>query len=139
MIRGLLFLLTCLLVSGCSVYKALSQPGPADLKGIGVGTPRSELLSRFGAPSMVDTDSHGNKQDVFQFPSGFHQASKIRALPYLAADVFTLSLAELILWPIELTAMEMATCSAAATYDANMRVTTWTVSRKNDSNGIQDC
>jgi len=124
---------------GCSVYKALSQPGPADLKGIGPGSSRAELLSRFGAPLMVDNDSRGNKLDVFQFQSGFHEASKIRALPYLAADIFTLSLAELVLWPIELTALESATCTGAATYDPNLRVVSWIVNRKTDSSGVQDC
>lgn len=124
---------------GCSVYKVLTQPGPADIKGIGPGTPRQELLSRFGAPMMVDTDNQGNKQDVFQFQSGLHHASKIRALPYLAADVFTLTLSELLLWPLEITAMEAATCNGTATYDSRLRVTNWFVSKKYDSSGIQDC
>ena len=133
--------LGCLLLtlSGCSVYKVLSQPGPVDLKGIGPGTPRQELLARFGAPAMVDSDAHGNKMDVFQFQSGFHQASKIRALPYLAADIFTLTAAELILWPIEITAMEAATCSATATYDNRNRVSSWYVGKKTESQGLQDC
>ncbi|NDE57294.1 MAG: hypothetical protein EB071_10530, partial [Gammaproteobacteria bacterium] len=135
MSRLILLMMLVSLLEGCSVYKALSQPGPADLKGIGPGSSRAELLSRFGAPLMVDNDSKGNKLDVFQFQSGFHQASKIRALPYLAADVFTLTLAELILWPIELTAMETATCTGAATYDGNLKVVTWVVNRKTDSSG----
>jgi outer membrane protein assembly factor BamE (lipoprotein component of BamABCDE complex) len=84
-IISLALMLTCL--SGCSVYKVLSQPGPVDLTSIGPGTSRQELLARFGAPAMVDYDPQGNKVDVFQFQSGFHQASKIRALPYLAADL----------------------------------------------------
>jgi hypothetical protein len=137
--RIFIFLILMGLIEGCSVYKVLTQPGPAELDGIGPGSPRAELLSRFGAPLMVDNDSKGNKLDVFQFQSGHHQASKIRALPYLAADVFTLTLAELILWPIELTALETATCTGAATYDANLRVVTWIVNRKTDSSGMQDC
>ena len=132
-------MLICGLSSGCSVYKVLSQPGPADLKGIGPGSPRQELLARLGAPMMVDTDQHGHKLDVFQFQSGFHHASKIRAIPYLAADVFTLTLAELILWPIEMTALESAVCNGTATYDANLKVASWFVSRTSDSSGIQDC
>ena len=137
--RFMISLILIGLLEGCSVYKVLSQPGPAELEGIGPGSSRAELLSRFGAPLMVDNDSKGNKLDVFQFQSGHHQASKIRALPYLAADVFTLTLAELILWPIELTALETATCTGAATYDANLRVVTWIVNRKTDSSGVQDC
>ena len=133
-LAGLLTLLT-----GCSVYKVVSQPGPADLTGIGPGTPRQELIGRLGAPVMVDTDQHGRKQDVFQFQSGFHHASKLRAIPYLAADVFTLTLAELVLWPLEITAMEAATCSGMATYDGSLKVMTWSVTKKNESNGMQDC
>lgn len=45
----------------CSVYKAASQPGPADLQGIGVGTPRPILISKVGAPKFSDTDSEGKK------------------------------------------------------------------------------
>ena len=137
--KTLIGLVLLLNVYGCSVYKVLSQPGPVDLTGIGPGTPRQELLTRFGAPAMVDYDPHGNKIDVFQFQSGFHQASKIRALPYLAADVFTLTAAELILWPIEITAMEAATCSATSTYDHQNRVSSWNVGKKNESQGFQDC
>jgi hypothetical protein len=139
MMRFISLLLLLCTLSGCSVYKVLSQPGPVDLKGIGPGTSRQELLTRFGAPAMVDSDAHGNKIDVFQFQSGFHQASKIRALPYLAADIFTLTAAELILWPIEITAMEAATCSATATYDTQNRVRSWYVGKKTESQGMQDC
>lgn len=139
MIRGITLLLALGCLGGCSVYKVISQPGPADISGIGPGSPRQELLARLGAPMMVDTDAHGHKLDVFQFQSGFHQASKIRALPYLAADVFTLTLAELILWPIEMTALESAVCNGTATYDANLKVVTWFVSKKADSAGVQDC
>ena len=128
-----------LLVTGCSVYKVLNQPGPADLKGIGVGTSRQELITRLGAPAMVDSDAHGNKLDIFQFQSGLHHASKIRALPYLAADVFTATLAELILWPIEMTALDATTCNGIATYDANMKVQAWSVRPKESENSAQDC
>jgi len=124
---------------GCSVYKVITQPGPADLKGIGVGTPRQMLISRLGAPIMVDNDAHGNKLDVFQFESGLHHAYKIRALPYLAADVFTLTLAELLLWPLELTAMDATTCLGTATYDSSSKVQSWAISPKNGGTSAQDC
>ena len=94
-------LLSCFFLAGCSVYKAASQPGPADLTGIGAGTPRQIIISRLGAPKMIDTDATGHKQDIFEFSSGMHQASKGRVVLYLAADVFTLTLAELLLWPLE--------------------------------------
>ncbi|WP_374087931.1 hypothetical protein [Methylomicrobium lacus] len=120
----------------CSVYKAATQPGPADLTGIGIGSPRSELIAKLGAPKLVDDDKTGKKQDVFEFQSGLPQASKIRIIPYLAADVFTAGLAELLLWPLELTFLESATCVGMATYDPSKKVLTWSLSKKD---GTQDC
>ena len=114
-ITRILFLLTfSFFLVGCSVYKAATQPGPADLSGIGVGTPRQIIISRLGAPKMIDIDTKGHKQDIFEFSSGMHQASKVRVVLYLAADVFTLTLAELLLWPLEMTLLESATCTGIA-------------------------
>jgi len=124
-------------LSGCSAYKALSQPGPADLSGIGIGTPRQEIFSRLGAPKMVDAAANGDKQDIFEFQSGMHQASKIRAVFYAAADVFTFGLAELILWPVEITMLESATCTGIATYDSKLKVESWYISNKKNSG--QEC
>jgi len=133
------FLLEVLMIfslAGCSVYKAATQPGPADLTGVGIGASRSDLISKLGAPKLEDTDKKGNKQDIFEFESGLHQAYKIRIIPYLAADVFTAGLAELVLWPLELTLLDSATCTGIATYDQSKRVLTWSFSKKD---GHQDC
>ena len=130
-------LLSCFFLAGCSVYKAASQPGPADLTGIGVGTPRQIIISRLGAPKMIDTDATGHKQDIFEFSSGMHQASKVRVVLYLAADVFTLTLAELLLWPLEMTLLESATCTGIATYDLTLKVQSWIVTDKKDT--AQNC
>jgi len=122
--------------SSCSVYKASTQPGPADLAGLGIGSSRGEVITRLGAPKFSDTDPQGRKQDTFEFESGFHQASKARVILYLAADVFTLTLAELILWPMELTVMERAKCLAFVTYDQSQKVEIWNVTQKD---GVQGC
>lgn len=122
--------------SACSVYKAATQPPPADLQGIGVGTPRQLLIQRFGAPIFSDTDSQGRKQDSFEFQSGMHGASKARIILYLAADVVTLTLAEIIFWPLELSVLERAVCNGFATYDQAQKVETWHVSKKD---GVQGC
>jgi hypothetical protein len=122
--------------AACSVYKAGSQPGPADLTGMGIGTPRAQVISHLGAPKFSDVDPQGRKQDVFEFESGMNQAAKARIIPYLAADVFTLGLAELVLWPTELTVMERAKCVATVTYDAAQKVETWNVTQKD---GVQGC
>ncbi len=138
MTRGMLCLaLACVFAveSGCSVYKASTQPGPADLTGIGVGTPRMQVITRIGAPKFSDTDPQGRRQDTFEFQSGFHQASKARVILYLAADVFTIGLAELILWPLEMTVMDSASCIAMASYDPAQRVDTWALSKKDGTQG----
>jgi hypothetical protein len=122
--------------SSCSVYKAATQPGPADLTGLGIGSPRAEVITRLGAPKFSDTDPQGRKQDSFEFESGLHQGSKARIILYLAADFFTLALAELILWPMELTVMERAKCIAFVTYDPTQKVEIWKVTQKD---GVQGC
>lgn len=137
--RTIVILAAATVISGCSVAKLVSQPGPADLKGIGVGTPRMDMISRLGPPRAIDTDKNGNKMDMFEFQSGAHQASKARAIPYLAADVFTLGLAELILWPMEMTAFDSATCHGMATYDAQQKVIAWQVKPKSGQSSVQDC
>ena len=128
--------LVILAYSGCSVYKASTQPGPADLTGLGIGSPRQEVITKLGAPKFSDTDPQGRKQDTFEFESGLHQASKARVILYLAADFFTLTLAEVILWPMELTVMERAKCIAFVTYDPTQKVETWKVTQKD---GVQGC
>ncbi len=129
-------ILVMLAQSACSVYKAASQPGPADLGGLGIGSRRAEVITRLGAPRFSDTDAQGRKQDTFEFPSGMHQASKARVILYLAADVFTLALAELVLWPLEMTVMESASCVANVSYDQSHKVDAWVVSKKD---GVQGC
>jgi hypothetical protein len=124
--------------SACSISAALKQPPPADLQGIGVGTPRMEIISRLGPPNFSDTDAQGRKQDSFEFQSGMHGASKARVILYIAGDLVTLGLAELIFWPLELTLMKSATCSASATYDSSQtqKAETWNLKQKE---GVQGC
>jgi hypothetical protein len=122
--------------SVCSIYKASRQPPPANLDGISIGTPRQDLIMRLGATKFSDTDPEGRKQDSFEFSSGFHSASKAHVILYVAADVVTLALAELILWPLELTVMDKATCNGYAVYDGSHMVVEWRVLQKA---GIQDC
>ena len=122
--------------SACSISKALNQPPPADLQGIGVGTPRMEIISRLGPPNFSDTDAQGRKQDSFEFQSGMHGASKTRVILYLAGDLVTLGLAEVIFWPLELTLMKSATCNAYVTYDSSQKAETWQLKQKS---GVQGC
>jgi hypothetical protein len=125
--------------TACSVFWALKQPPPKDLDGLGVGTPRQELLTRLGPPQFSETDVQGRKQDMFEFQSGMHQATKVRALLYAGADVFTFGLAELILWPMEMTVMKDATCNVIATYNASQIVDSWRVNKLNRTGEVQGC
>jgi len=138
-IGTLMLVLVLVTQTSCSVYWALKQPPPMDLEGLGVGTTRQQLLARLGPPQFSETDAQGRKQDIFEFHSGMHQATKARAFLYAAADFFTLCLAELILWPMEMTLMKDATCNAAATYDESQKVDSWNVYKKQTVGAVQGC
>lgn len=130
----MLVLLSLMLVqSACSIAWALKQPPPKDIEGIGIGSPREHVIGRLGIPKLSETDPQGRKQDMFEFQSGMHQLSKLRVIPYLGADLFTLGLAEIILWPMELTVMKDATCQALATYDSSQNVQIWRLNKLNQS------
>ena len=135
-----IFILTlCLFLfisNACSISRALNQPPPADLQGLGVGTSRLEVIQRLGAPMFSETDAEGKKQDSFEFQSGMHGASKSRVIFYLAGDIFTLGLAEFIFWPLELTLLKSATCNASVTYDTSQKVETFNLKQKA---GVQGC
>lgn len=75
-----------------------------------------------GQPISSETDSQGNKIDVFQFKQGFDAPTKAaRALVHGVADVFTLGLWEVVGTPAEaiFSGKEMA---IKITYDANDKV-----------------
>jgi hypothetical protein len=76
---------------------------------------------------------------MFEFQSGMHQATKVRALLYAGADVFTFGLAELILWRMEMTVMKDATCNVIATYNASQIVDSWRVNKLNRTGEVQGC
>lgn len=119
--------------SACSIAWALKQPPPKDVEGLGIGSLRDHVIGRLGIPKLSENDPQGRKQDMFEFQSGMHQFSKLRVIPYLGADIFTLGLAEIILWPMELTVMKDATCQAFATYDASQNVEAWRLNKVNQS------
>ena len=47
-------IMVCFFLGGCSVYQAAIQSGPADLSGIGLGTPRITMISKLGACRIID-------------------------------------------------------------------------------------
>ncbi len=118
----------------CSVYQAAIQPGPVDLSGIVLGTPRQLIIAKLGQPKHEDKDANGHKQDYFEYNSGLNEASKTRVVPYAVADFFSFGLAELALWPLEEVAMKAAKCTAIATYDADLKLINWHIQKNEKGN-----
>jgi len=98
----ILLAVCCMSFSGCSVVMAARQPDKKNLKTLEIGTPRNNVVAEFGSPASTETDSQGNKVDIFQFKQGFNTATKAtRSLVHGVADVFTLGLWEVVGTPAE--------------------------------------
>ena len=65
----------------------------------------------------------------YEYANGPHQASKGRIVLYIAGDVFTIFLSELVFWPIELYAKGRTERIATAYYDPDNRLGMWTIAR----------
>ena len=87
-------------LGGCSVYQAVYAPTPIEYKQVKLGATRTEARSYLGFPKMTD-QKNNQKTDSFEFIDGYNAASKVRIVLYLAGDIFTVGLSELIFWPIE--------------------------------------
>ena len=115
-IISIVFLFVMIVQSGCSIYKAANQPPPIDFMNVKVGASRPQLISAFGHPKYSEVV--GDKRtDMFEFIDGYPSASKVRVLFYAAADFFTLCLAEVILWPLEMAVLDGVPGNAIAEYD----------------------
>jgi len=115
--------LICLTInfSGCSIYEAVHAPTPVEYKQVNVGIGRAETIERLGFPKMTD-QKNAFKIDSFEFLDGYSSESKARIVLYLAGDIVTASLAELIFWPIEANVFDGKKCSGTVTYDINDKV-----------------
>ena len=119
------------LLSGCSIYSAINAPDPVNFESIKTGHDRMEVVSILGSPKL--TDSRGiYLTDSFEFIDGNHGGYKARVLPYLAGDIFTCGLAEIIFWPLEKLALDGALDRAIVTYDIDNKVNSIKVHKKND-------
>jgi outer membrane protein assembly factor BamE (lipoprotein component of BamABCDE complex) len=120
------------LLYGGSIYQAVHAPSPVEYKKVQVGTTRTETISILGYPKM--TDNKGNqKVDTFEFVDGYQAASKARIILYLAGDVFTIGLAELIFWPLEANVFDGKQCRGTVSYNADEHVTSYDIL---DSKGV---
>jgi hypothetical protein len=87
--------------SGCGVGNVVTRGEYIDAQSIKVGTPRVELLSRFGAPAETKKNGDVVISDIFRIVQGEYTASKVlKGAGILALDVFTWGLSEAIFTPV---------------------------------------
>ena len=103
---------------GCSVHMAINQPDKVDLNALeGGGMSRDSIVAKFGMPVSSTKNEDGTRTDVYEFYEGSEPGWKYgRAAFNFAADVFTLTLWELIAWPTEM-AIRGNKMSGTATFD----------------------
>ena len=100
-LRHILFVLC--FVSGCSVYMEATRPTPVDLGKFHPGDSRSSITQELGAPVTTSKGGGGTSCDLYLlYTRGYGVAGKAPiAVGELAADVFTIGLAEIVLSPTE--------------------------------------
>lgn len=102
----------CLLIlnlSGCSVLMVASRESKrGDINVIQIGVQRSAVISALGEPDNYSAIEGGGYDDRYKLdPDAHHWAVKLlTGLFYLAGDVFTLLLTELIFTPLEIAAKD---------------------------------
>jgi len=102
-------------LSGCSIYKAATAPSPVVLDSVKVGSNRISIVGALGVPKMSETKAD-TKVDVYEFVDGAATYSKSRIILYIAGDLFTAALSELVFWPIELGLGQGTSGRAVVTY-----------------------
>lgn len=120
---------TVLALTGCSIYEASRTPPPVDYRNVHVGETRAETVSILGYPKMTQAEGSRNV-DYFEFTDGYHPASKARIILYVAGDVFTLGLAEVIFWPTELALLQGTECRGTVTYRPDNRVVGYSITHR---------
>ena len=114
-------LLMAIASQGCSIYKAATAPPPVEVERVRVGADRTDVISVFGTPKLTEV-TNGQRTDMFEFKSGYNQASKSRILLYIAGDFFTAGLSELVFWPLELAWLDGTEGRAVAMYGSDNKV-----------------
>jgi hypothetical protein len=96
-------LLVLCFVSGCSVYMEATRPTPVDLGKFHPGDSRSSITQELGSPVTTSKSADGTICDLYLlYTKGYGVAGKAPiAVGELAADVFTIGLAEIVLSPTE--------------------------------------
>jgi hypothetical protein len=86
---------------GCSIYKAATAPAPLALENVRNGASRTTIVGTLGIPKMSEIKGD-SKTDVYEFVNGSHEGTKARIVLYIAGDLFTAGLSEIVFWPMEL-------------------------------------
>ena len=97
-----IFVILCF-VSGCSVYMEATRPTPVDLEKFHPGDSRSSITQELGSPVTTSKGAGDTSCDLYLlYTKGYGVAGKAPiAVTELAADVFTVGLAEIVLSPTE--------------------------------------
>lgn len=89
------------LLSSCSSYNLATRGEHIDDNSIKKGTPRVDLLARFGRPVDAKTNSDGSKVDLFRVPQGETTTGKIvKGTGTAALAVVTLGISEIVAAPV---------------------------------------
>lgn len=125
----LALIIAAALLPACSVHHAMNVPPPVEYKQIGTGDQKVEVVGLLGAPkySQKKVDS---VVDYYEFKDGYHGASKLRILPYIAAGIFTAGLSEIVFYPLEAALIDGQECKATITYDLNDTIKAYEISTK---------
>lgn len=110
-----LVLASAMALPGCSIYKAATAPPPIVLENVKTGASRITIVGTLGVPKLSETKGD-SKIDVHEFVNGSHEGTKVRILLYIAGDLFTISLSELVFWPVELEFGQGTAGRAVVTY-----------------------
>jgi hypothetical protein len=126
-VQALLAVLLCAVAlissGGCSVGSALGQPAFVDFREFKLGETRLRMSELIGAPKSSTQQSADNHfVDYHEFRSGTPGATRLRVVGYIAGDLFTLGLAEIVFWPVELTIAKPRDFKAHFAYDPQEHV-----------------
>lgn len=91
-----------LLLTGCSAYLEATRPDPVNLQNFYVGMSRIDVVAKLGTPAGSVADANQNC-DVYRLyttgPAGVGKGAI--AAGEVAADIYTLGLAEIVTTPTE--------------------------------------
>lgn len=105
--------------SGCSIYRAANAPAPIQLKEVQAGVDRNRIIAVLGMPRSTEVNADNERTDMHEYIDGNPQESKARIVLYVAGDIFTLGIAELLFWPIEMATLQGDEGRAVISYDRN--------------------